>query len=226
MKATEIIDSITALAWPVLIAFLIWKLLPEIKNIAQKRGFAIKVGGAEINVQQASDQLADRLEEVREQVSILKQQVTSIPGIGEPAQSPLAAGLARLRRILWVDDYPENNAYEIKTLKGHDVEVDLVKSTAEALEKINRSKPPYDAIITDMGRADDGGEFAGADFVGTLVDLGVGTPVFVYASAQAVANAKDRIDVLHARKENISMTSSSTEMLELLALVGCDKPQK
>jgi len=222
MNTSDVIDAITSLAWPVLIGLVLWKLLPEIKAIAATRGFAIKVGGAEVTVQSASDQLADGLEEVREQVSALKAQVAGIAGVGEAGDSPMA-GLPSLNRVLWVDDYPENNAYEIAALERKDVKVDGAKSTAEALALINSAKraKPYDAIVTDMGRAEDeGGPEAGMVLVDKLAELKVDAPIFIYASAGAVTRTKDKLEQRREQGIDVRATASATELLEMLGRAG------
>jgi CheY-like chemotaxis protein len=221
MKASELIDALTQLAWPILIGLILWKLLPEIKSIAGTRGFAIKVGGAEINVQQASEQLGDRLEEVREQVSALKEQVSGIAGAGDAGDSPIVSGLPRLNRVLWVDDYPENNAYEMAALERKDVKVDGAKSTGEALERIDRAQQPYDAIISDMGRqADDGGPEAGVALVDALAERGVTAPIFIYASAAAITRTRDKLQKRRDHGIDVQATASATELLEMLGRVG------
>lgn len=223
MSASDVIDAITSLAWPVLIGLVVWKLLPEIKSIAATRGFAIKVGGAEVTVQNASDQLADGLEEVREQVSALKAQVAGMAGAGDAGDSPIVTGLPNLNRVLWVDDYPENNAYEIAALERKEVKVDGAKSTAEALALINsaRRAKPYDAIVSDMGRAEDeGGPEAGMTLVDKLAELEVNAPIFIYASAGAVTRTKDKLEQRREQGIDVRATASATELLEMLGRVG------
>src|SRR4051812_46331240 len=155
---SDIILLLTGIAWPVLIGVIIWRLTPNIKQIMDSRGFTVKAGGAEITVgdnqitvQQASDQIHNRVEDLREQLSALKAQVAD--GNGTP--SPIADGVPNLRSVLWVDDHPENNAYESKALTDKGVEVIQVKSTAEALTSV-RTHRPFDAVISDMGRTEDG----------------------------------------------------------------------
>jgi CheY-like chemotaxis protein len=62
-------------------------------------------------------------------------------------------------KILWVDDYPENNINEKRTLEDFGVQVDQVRSTTEALNRLlGRS---FDLILSDMeqdGRPDAGME--------------------------------------------------------------------
>jgi CheY-like chemotaxis protein len=53
-------------------------------------------------------------------------------------------------RILWVDDQPENNRTEQRILTTLGVEVDSVRSTDEALNRLKQAS--YDVLISDMAR--------------------------------------------------------------------------
>ena len=61
-----------------------------------------------------------------------------------------AAHLLSCRRVLWVDDYPGGNRFEIDVLRRLCVEIDLARSTREAREMLARGV--YDLIISDIGR--------------------------------------------------------------------------
>src|SRR3954453_11852878 len=155
---SDIILLLTGVAWPLLIGVILWRLAPTLRTIMESRGFTVKAAGAEITVeaggnhltvQQASDQIHDKVEDLREQVSALKQQV----GTTGAAPSPITDGLPNLRCVLWVDDHPENNAYETKAPVDKGIEVVQVRSTAEALTRI-RTHRPFDVVISDMGRTE------------------------------------------------------------------------
>ena len=54
------------------------------------------------------------------------------------------------RRVLWVDDTPSNNTYEVDAFETLGIEVTQVISTAEALNEFaNRN---YDVVISDFRR--------------------------------------------------------------------------
>src|ERR1700750_3378482 len=124
----------------------------------ESRGFAVKVGGAEITVQQASDQLATQVDDVRAQLSALKAELEPRgengprgAGVAAVPASPIEDGVPLLRRGLWVDDHPENNVYEREALLRRGVDVIEVKSTGEAIKALN-SQQSVDAIVSDMCR--------------------------------------------------------------------------
>jgi CheY-like chemotaxis protein len=119
------------------------------------------------------------------------------------------------RRVLWVDDRPSNNAYEIAALKDRGVQVDIATSTQEALRRLKRTAV-FDAIVTDMHREEDGEgrATAGLDLLRELHDRKVDIPVVVYASRDAVDLHRGAARRLGA----VGATADPTELLELLAV--------
>ena len=67
-------------------------------------------------------------------------------------------------QILWVDDHPENNLNERRMFRQLRAEIDIAKSTEEALEILK--KGCYDIIISDMARG--GQAKAGLEFLQQL----------------------------------------------------------
>lgn len=79
-------------------------------------------------------------------------------------------------RILWVDDHPENNVNEKRTLEDFAFHVDQVRSTAEALSRLlGRS---FDLILSDMER--DGRKDAGIELLTKLRSSDCPIPVVFY----------------------------------------------
>lgn len=54
------------------------------------------------------------------------------------------------KRVLWVDDRPENNSYVRSIMETYGVEFSLALSTSEALRLMRHEN--YDLVISDMGR--------------------------------------------------------------------------
>lgn len=57
------------------------------------------------------------------------------------------------RTILWVDDLPDNNAWERRALEGYGMQFVLARSTEQA-EDLLRLRS-FDAVISDLGRPRD-----------------------------------------------------------------------
>lgn len=213
---TDAVDLLTGLAWPVLIGLVVWRLLPAIREVLASRGFTIHAGGMEISVQQASDNLTERIEDLREQVSALKAGSTGLESTAADA-SPIAAGLPELRAVVWVDDYPENNAYEVDVLRRKGVAVHQARTTAEGLRLLD-DRADVAAVITDMGRTEDGvtKDTAGLELIAQVRRRQPQLPVLVYASAPTVARTREA-----ALTDGATfVTSSATELLEALGRAG------
>ena len=86
------------------------------------------------------------------------------------------------KRVLWVDDYPENNSSEISALAKLQIEVDTVRSTDEALAQLrdaNSEHNSFDLVISDWTRDDDG-PLAGLQLLRKLRKAGHAQPVVFY----------------------------------------------
>ena len=83
--------------------------------------------------------------------------------------------------ILWVDDRPENNIYEIEAFEALGFKFDSALSTNEALQKLKHKT--YAAIISDMGRAE--GPREGYVLLEKVRETDKGTPYFIYAGSNS-----------------------------------------
>jgi len=83
------------------------------------------------------------------------------------------------KRVLWVDDMPQNNEHGIKALQAQRIDVATSKSTQEALEQVQKRK--FDVIITDQLRYEDGvrKDEAGYELIHRLQERGVKAPVIL-----------------------------------------------
>lgn len=97
----------------------------------------------------------------------------------------------------------------------------LERSTADAVRALTRGAASFDAIITDMGRFEDGREHteAGLELVEQLKENEIAVPVYVYASAPALVRSATGI-----AREGIAATASATELLEMLGRLGAGGP--
>jgi CheY-like chemotaxis protein len=103
-----------------------------------------------------------------------------------------AIGRLRAKRVLWVDDEPENNEYGIRALQSQGAEVVESRSTAEALQEIERSD--FDAIITDQLRHEDGrrNDRAGYDLMSALKEKGIKVPVILSTAFPSEEEARSQ----------------------------------
>ena len=85
------------------------------------------------------------------------------------------------KRILWVDDRPENNVYERHAFEERGIAFTLALSTDQALDMLHQQK--FDAIISDMGRKE--GPQEGYVLLEAIQEEGCLTPFFIYSSSDA-----------------------------------------
>jgi hypothetical protein len=100
--------------------------------------------------------------------------------------------------VLWVDDQPEGNVREVRGLVESmskfldlDVTLDQATGTASAVQKVREGR--FDAIISDMGRTEDGvyDPRAGYKLLEHLRLAGVPTPFIVYSSSRNSEHLKE-----------------------------------
>jgi CheY-like chemotaxis protein len=239
--AAEIIKAVADLIWPLLVISMIVLLYvkrhavgPGIQEILRSRnvglelpgGFKLNVGKEELPAQQVVDQQRVKTEDLRTQLSALAAQVAELTaGQGTRGEAGTAAvapptmtstsPTPLIRRVLWVDDNPRNNAYEIATLQDRDVVVDTVLSTKDALASLGRGTA-YDAVVTDMGRTEYGEDHpkAGLELLERVRDASIDVPVVVYTSPAGVERDRDAA----IERGAVGATASPTELLELLAV--------
>ena len=215
MTAARIIEAIGSLLWPLLLAVVLLRVLPHLPGVVadlrqalRTRAFKVRVGGAELSVEQATEQL-------RRQVSDLQTLMAAQLAERGPAGAAAAVASPWQDRptVLWVDDRPEGNALEVAKLRDDGVEVLQARSTAEAMDVLTLRRG-VQAVITDLGR-DEGGEFrphAGLALLRQLREAGFELPVLVYTSPRGVA--RDRGDALAAGAARV--TASPTELFAAL----------
>jgi CheY-like chemotaxis protein len=215
MDIAATLEAASKLAWPILAAVVLWRLYPSIRKIIESRGFTVKIGEMEVTVQEASDQLRTQVEDLQEKVSALRQQmegqaqpVAATALLGEPAE------VQPIERILWVDDNPEDNAYEIAKLRNDGYQIVQAVSTDSAMHVLLSGRLGVDAVISDMGRHE-GGQHqprAGLNFIKEAREAGVQVPIFIYASPGAIERNQE--ELLDAGGNGA--TSSALELFELI----------
>ncbi|MBA2932968.1 response regulator [Sphingomonas sp. CGMCC 1.13654] len=238
----ELAKALVPLAWPLILAIMLWKLFPAIKTIVGSPTFSIKVAGMEIGVQDATSQLSKQIEDLQTQVIELRRvsmpgavisaaalpiqaplspanepegsevspSVTGAGGADRPARS-LESGARRSKTILWVDDRPTNNAFEISQLENQGISVRQARSTEEAMSVL-RQLAEVGAVISDMGRHENGiyDRHAGLTLLTALRQAGLHMPFLVYSSASHIRQN----DKLVQAAGGDGATASAVELLE------------
>jgi CheY-like chemotaxis protein len=226
MTAARVIEAIGSLLWPLLVAVLLIRVVPHIPGVVadlrkavRTRAFTVRVGGVELTVEDATEQLRRQVTDLQNHMAVL---LAERGEVGAAAPPPAPAGVAEpagpapdqgRATVLWVDDDPDANALELAKLRDDGVEVLLARSTAEAMDVLSLRRGVR-AVVTDLGRAEDG-EFrshAGLALLRQLDEAEQDQPVLVYSSPRRVE--LDRQDALDAGAAVV--TSSPVELLAAL----------
>jgi CheY-like chemotaxis protein len=146
----------------------------EIQKIQQKMQMSAV---ASLTLASAKNQTADTQVEVERLVEMVQH---AQPTVAPPPED-------WRRRILWVDDRPDNNIYERAAFESVGVTFTLSESTNEALDILSKTK--FAAVISDMGRRE--GPREGYLLLDALRGRGDRTPFFIYASSNAPEHKRE-----------------------------------
>ncbi|MBE7414523.1 MAG: response regulator [Deltaproteobacteria bacterium] len=197
MSAKELVEAALVLleiivSWPVafFLVFFLFRselrhLLPELMKILSQRVTKATIGSssiefAAIEAQAIKDTVEQLSGELPEKTAILleeqlKKAAYPKAPIGEKL---LLAG----KTILWVDDNPANNTYEVNLLHRLGARIKQVTTTEEALAA--RSKEYFNLIISDIKRVEKGvaNQTAGYELLAKNEMIEPYIPVILYTS--------------------------------------------
>lgn len=182
---SEFLKSLSMLAWPVIFLFVLVALMEPMKAVIESRKLSIRVGDYELNIQDATRQQDQIIEDIRQDVNRLFDHL-NLQDSGEADEPDGTLTRDRLKSVLWVEDTPQNSAYLIEAIRSKGVEVAIARSTREAVKALKASE--FSAIVTDMGRMEpDSSEknpTAGLELVEAARKLNPDIPILVYTSRE------------------------------------------
>jgi CheY-like chemotaxis protein len=212
VKFTDVVDGVFKLAALALVAYVLIRLLPTMRE----RGFTANIFGTQISLHGPQHAIETVAETFKKQVDDLRAHIADLerpaerPRPARPQVGPFGGGSS----VLWVDDNPTNNVFEVGKLLDAKVAVKQVRTTREAIEAIRER--PYDLVVTDMARTEDGRERpeAGIDLLDRLrAQEAPGRPVppvILYCSGWAVKTLGHKATEHGAA----AVTASTTELLD------------
>jgi len=203
MNPPTLLEGIASVGWVAFAFVLLVAVLPEARRVLKSRQFRVKYRDLEVSVQDVSDQLRHQIQDLQNQLIELSRRVDDSPGRAADVPSPPAPSN---RTILWVDDNPGGNLFEIARFEADGFEVTLAESTAEALQILHRRALQPGAVVAALSGEDDGARESEA-CVGLLRNLrreGVDTPVFVYSSPPGAERCRQRMTEAGAQEVTAS----------------------
>lgn len=207
VRVEEIADLLNAVAWPLVALTIALMFRAPLKAVLRREkveisgpmGFSISARGkdaaAQALVQASGFKGGERLAKA-----------TADAGVEVAVQGVEALG--RPPRILWVDDRPSNNSFEVAALTSLGMHVQPSTSTEDALRWIERG--PYDVVISDMGRPPD--DQAGYTLLDELRRRGDATPYVIYASS----SSREHFDMA-VQRGAIGCTNQPVELVDMVS---------
>lgn len=213
----RLVDALTklvgALAWPTLIAFLLVRFAPGMRNFIENLGeLSLKGAGFEASAKRQQTEAAAALAAA----SAARPEGGSTPA-NAGAQAREAAELvaavvtptvlrkAEHAKVLWVDDNPDNNIYERQSLEALGISFVLATSTEEALKLLKGQR--FSVVISDMGRPPD--PKAGYTLLEAIRKSGDATPYVIYAGSNAPEHKAEA-----RRRGALGSTNQASELFE------------
>jgi CheY-like chemotaxis protein len=136
----------------------------------------------------------------------------AVAGAIAEASTPKAMRRFGETTVLWVDDRPDNHAYERQAMEALGLRFVLSTSTEDALEKARHQT--FDAIISDMERPPD--THAGYTLLDALRSQGDQSPFIIYSGSRAPEHVAES-----RRHGALGCTNRPQELIQLvLSAIG------
>ncbi|UIJ71285.1 response regulator [Aurantimonas sp. HBX-1] len=193
------------------VIYIIHSFKRQIDSILTGSHVNLKFFGQEISVQRATERIGESVAELQAKIAELQSTEVNNITTGSVSDSPPASPTTRKKRILWVDDYPSNNAFIVNNLKGRNFDVDISIDTEDALNRFESLD--YSMIVTDLGRKERGinNPLAGFELIKKVRNINANIPILVFAGSRGV---EMRDDLISAGATDV--TSSGIEVMKFI----------
>ncbi|WP_330084674.1 response regulator [Methylocystis iwaonis] len=192
--------TLSALFWPATVIVIFLSAKSYIFRFLDRDGLTIKVAGMEISVADATKNIGTEVADLQKKLSELEATVKETNSDSRPEKTLTESNSGgenveiqnKPTTLLWVDDYPINNAFLVDRFRNDGINVVLSLSTKDALKTLGYGG--IDIIITDLGRKEEGFEnpFAGSDLIKAIRSRNQKVPIMVFAGQRGLEN-KDRL---------------------------------
>jgi CheY-like chemotaxis protein len=186
-----LVELLKVIVWPAVVIFVCLRFgepLRALLSAAAEGRLSLKAGPAGVELTQAVQAaaavgVASGAQAAREGQSA--DQAAIAAQIARAVRTTVATAPAtQTRRVLWVDDNPQNNALLARSFRDLGIEVREASSTEAAMAELTKSR--FGLVITDMGRPPDGE--AGLTLIERMRQARISVPVIIYAAAWAEAH--------------------------------------
>jgi CheY-like chemotaxis protein len=184
--------ALASLAWPAIALFALYRFWPAIETLLKRDSVTVKLGGFELSSQQVVDDFRKNFADIQKRISGIELARTDIEG--QSASVPVSTPSPAPKALLWVDDFPSNNALLIESFTKEGIDVVLSLDTSDALKKLKNGD--YSAVITDLGRKEDGidNPNAGLDLLIEMRKINSNLPTLVFAGSRGISHRKKLLE--------------------------------
>ncbi len=209
LQNVEFYKALPGIIWPIVILVLFFYLRSYIFSVLKSNKMKIKVGSMEVDIEKATDDLGRYVTDLQEKVA----QIETILAKGSSKSLDSAMIQEELNdiRILWVDDFPSNNAFIVDRLEMHGISIDISLSTEDAIKKFTIGD--HDIVISDLGRLENGidNPFAGLELLQAIRRVNKDVPVAIFAGQRGMKYKKRLIS-----EGANEVTSSGVELIKFV----------
>jgi len=218
-----IAELLGVLVWPAVAVFVLVRFGPGLRDFFGSLGeLTFKAAGVEATAKRRQVEAAVALGAAvakspgaaAESSAEAAQRAKDVADVVAERVNPRTVREAAGSRILWVDDHPQNNVLERRSLEVIGIKFDLSTSTDDALSRL--ATTAFDAVISDMGRPPDAR--AGYTLLDAMRKQGIQIPFIIYASSNAPEHKEE------ARRHGaLGSTNRPDELfIMVLAALGMD----
>ena len=170
----KLIETIPSILWFIFFLVLFILFYKRIRDELLPKLGRIKAAGVEFSFVENSIEAAIEFGEKSERWDVKVPEKDKKAALNRAKQR---LDTFRDTKILWVDDYPENNRTERRMFRQFKADIDVAKNSNEALEMLRYEI--YDLVISDIAR-DDKDDLDGLQFLSELRKTETETPVIFY----------------------------------------------
>jgi CheY-like chemotaxis protein len=136
-----------------------------------------------------AEAVATALDRTARSLPVGAEPTEEVSALVKALESERARPKSHKKLVLWVDDRPDNNIIERRSMAAYNIDFVLAKSTGQALAELTKQR--FDAIISDMGRPPD--SRAGYTLLEAVRESGDQTPYYIYAGSRAARHVEESL---------------------------------
>ncbi|WP_162787086.1 response regulator [Notoacmeibacter marinus] len=189
-------------------------------TLTRERDVTIEVAGQKIHVGTTTERNSTEIVDLQERLATVEEIIesaenikfdnkTTVPDQRDRIEDKIANG------ILWVDDFPENNIFLIRSLREEGLKIDFSSSTEDGFQKFVSGE--YRMIISDLGRIEEGidNPFAGRDLIEKVRRIDQSVPIVIFAGERGMKHADDlkTIGATDVTNSNVALIKSIRQAL-------------